>query len=88
MADRGGVTFDPERDGARLDQQHAIVWLMMLDEQWHTLPELERRTRYPKQSISARLRDFRKPRFGGHIVERKYLHQGLWAYRLLINPMS
>jgi hypothetical protein len=37
----------------------------------------------PMQSISARLRDMRKTRFGGHIVERDYIEKGLFQYQLV-----
>lgn len=79
---RGGVTFDPDRDGARLNRQMRDVFRVVADEAWHTLPGLSRATGHPEASISARLRDLRKPRFGGHVVERTYLGEGLWAYRL------
>jgi hypothetical protein len=36
-------------------------------------------------SVSARLRDFRKPRFGAHIVEKLHTGQGEWHYRLILN---
>jgi hypothetical protein len=33
-------------------------------------------------AISARLRDLRKPKYGSREVERRYLHNGLFEYRL------
>jgi len=54
----------------------------MSDGQWRTLGELSALTGDPEASISARLRDLRKPRFGGLTVERKYIRRGLFAYRV------
>jgi hypothetical protein len=54
----------------------------MLDHQWHTLADLAT-TGDPEASVSARLRDLRKPKFGGFHIERRYVSAGLWAYRLL-----
>lgn len=80
--DRAGVTFDHDRDGARLNKQARAVFREMSDGKWHTLIDLADATGYPEASISARLRDFRKPKFGAHTVEREYLGGGLWMYRL------
>ena len=81
-----GVTYEAGRDGNRLYAQLARVWLCLRDYQWHTLPELARVTGDPEASISARLRDLRKRKFGGYTVERRYVAQGLWAYRLAGAP--
>ena len=37
----------------------------------------------PEASVSARLRDLRKPAFGGHTVERQYVERGLFRYRVV-----
>lgn len=79
---RGGVTFDAARDEDRLNKQARKVWQAMSDGKWHLLSEVVAATGYPEASVSARLRDFRKPRFGGHTVEREYVANGLWMYRL------
>ena len=81
FGDRDGSTYVRNRDRDRLNRQARLVYLAILDDSWHTLPELSRRTGEPEASISARLRDLRKPRFGRHIIERRYAGQGLWEYR-------
>lgn len=81
-----GDTFDPERDGVRLHDQWWDIWRFMLDGEWHTLHEISVKTHHPEASVSARLRDFRKRRFGGHDVEKEYLYEGQWVYRLTANP--
>ena len=78
-----GETFAPERDGVRLTRQSKDVWRPMQDGAWRTLGEISAGTGHPEASVSARLRDFRKRRFGSHTVERKYLGSGLYAYRLV-----
>lgn len=80
----GGDTYDPARDGARLSGQLARVAAVMADGKWHTLAELAEKCHGTEAAISARIRDFRKPKFGGHEVERAYVGDGLWQYRLVV----
>jgi hypothetical protein len=56
----------------------------MADGDWRTLHEISARTSDPLQSISARLRDFRKQKFGGHTLERRNISGGLFEYRLVV----
>jgi hypothetical protein len=81
---RDGVTFDGARDAGRLNRQAHAVFRVMADGRWHTLHDLSVAAGAPEASCSARLRDLRKPRFGRHRVERDYLGDGLWQYRLLL----
>ena len=78
-----GDTYDAERDGARLHSQLERVRDLMRGGDWWTLVDLAQEAGGSEASVSARLRDLRKPRFGGYAVERKYIENGLWAYRLL-----
>lgn len=78
-----GATYSHERDGSRLHAQLAKVREAMADHQWHTLAELAAICDAPEASVSARLRDARKKKFGGHTVERRYAGNGLWEYKLL-----
>lgn len=82
-----GDTFSPELDGVRLSGQSKKVFDFMADSKWHTLAEISKGTSYPESSISARLRDYRKVRFGSHIIEkrRRYGISGTWEYQLIIN---
>jgi len=79
-----GKTIVPERDNARLSGQCMDVFNLMRDGEWRTLEDIASATNHPQASVSARLRDFRKERFGGHVVERRYLSNGLFQYRLKI----
>ena len=76
------ATYDPERDGERLHGQLKRVYHLMLDGKWHRLSEIARWSMGTESSASARLRDLRKPKFGGHTIERRYVSRGLWEYRL------
>jgi hypothetical protein len=79
-----GDTFDEDRDGERLRRLFFRVQLYMDDGQWHTLRELAVATGGSEASVSARLRDLRKPKFGSQTVERRYIAHGLWEYRLVL----
>ena len=77
-----GKTFEPKKDGTRLRKQLDAVRDLMADGRWRTLGEIAEKLGYPEASISARLRDLRKVKFGGCTVERQRRHeQGLFEYR-------
>lgn len=80
-----GATFQPERDGKRLTQQHCRVKALMRDGVWRTLSQIAEATGDPEASVSARLRDLRKEKFGSNTIEREYVSRGLFRYRLLVN---
>ena len=79
-----GTTYDAGLDGERLKGQHARVLATMSDGQWHTLAGLAATTGATEASVSARLRDLRKLRFGGRVVHRRRVvgTPGLHEYRL------
>jgi hypothetical protein len=82
-----GNTFDPEHDQSRLRRQLLFVFKLMRDGAWRTLREISELSGYDTQSISARLRDLRKEKFGGHAVERQRRgapKDGIFEYRLLV----
>jgi hypothetical protein len=78
-----GSDYVPERDDRRLTGQLLRVANCMKDGRWRTLPDIEAITGDPAASISAQLRHLRKQRFGSHRVDKDYLGNGLWAYRVL-----
>ncbi len=69
-------------DHIRLSSQLFRVRELMLDGEWRTLGEISQMTASPAASVSAQLRHLRKARFGGHLVERRHLGNGLWEYRV------
>jgi hypothetical protein len=79
-----GPAYDAARDGPRLQAQMARVYALMRDGRWRTLAEIAEATGDPPASVSAQLRHLRKPRFGGHRVEKRRRVGGLWEYRLCL----
>jgi hypothetical protein len=79
-----GITYDHARDSARLGDQMAAVLSVMADGKWRTLADIASETNSPEASISARLRDLRKERFGGHTVNRHFVRRGLFQYQLVV----
>lgn len=78
-----GTTFDERLDGARLKTQQEAVLALMQDGEWRTLSQIRNAIGQGSEaSISARLRDLRKPKYGNLTVERRRLSLGLFEYRL------
>jgi hypothetical protein len=78
-----GSDYIPDRDDVRLSGQILRVWECMKDEKWRTLREISNATGDPEASISAQLRHLRKPKFGSYDVEKEYISNGLFKYKLL-----
>lgn len=83
-----GDDYKPARDDERLSLQYGRIFELMKDGKWRTLAEIEKRTGDPPASISAQLRHMRKPRFGGHTINRQYLGNGLYQYQLVVNRIT
>ena len=80
-----GDTYEAEFDEKRLATQMGRVWLALQEGEWLTLNELATRVGAPEASVSARLRDLRKKRFGNHEVARRSRGErksGLFEYQL------
>lgn len=83
LFDFDGKTYEQPLDQVRLSGLMLRVWRVVEDGQWHSLAELAKLTGGTEASVSARLRDLRKPRFGSHVVERRRVKEtGLFLYRL------
>jgi hypothetical protein len=82
--DFDGWTYQHDRDYQRLKRLLDRVQYRMADGNWWSLWELAERTGGSEASVSARLRDLRKPKFGGHTVERRYVGPGLFEYKLTL----
>jgi len=80
-----GETYDHERDSPRLTTQYDRTFNLMRDGAWRTLAEIASAIGCPEASVSARLRDMRKARFGEHTVSHRIREgaTGLWEYRLI-----
>jgi len=79
-----GETYNHEKDNSRLTSQLNRVFNAMKDGKYRTLREIEDLVDAPQASISARLRDLRKRKFGGFSVHRVNMGGGLFHYRLMI----
>jgi hypothetical protein len=82
-----GETYDPDKDYYRLSGQLGAVWMIMFDGKWRSIPRIQELMggQATTQSISARLRDFRKTKYGAHTVERRLKAEGFYQYRLIVN---
>lgn len=82
-----GKTYEKSIDGQRLRTQLEQVFDLMKDGCWRTLAQISERSGCPEASLSARLRDFRKAKFGKHTVNRRRRHIsgvfGVWEYQLI-----
>ena len=86
--DRDGKTYEPARDRVRLGKQAGDVYDVVAKGGWYSLGAIARLTGHPEASISARLRDLRKPRFGGYDVQRRNIGGGTWQYRLRVEEVA
>lgn len=80
-----GATYAPRADFARLHGQLARVFTAMESGEWRTLDEIREEARGSVASVSARLRDLRKAKFGAHTVDRRARgdrERGLFEYKL------
>jgi len=85
-ADFDGETYIPELDKVRLTGMLGRVYEVMKDGNWHTLRQLSEKVRGSEASVSARIRDLRKEKFGGFEVERRrgLLNYSTHYYRLIV----
>lgn len=82
-----GRTYEDKHDRARLESQLVRIFDLMKDGNWRTLREISAIVHGSESGVSARLRDMRKPKFGGHTVERRARgdrERGLFEYKLIV----
>ena len=79
-----GATYDPLMDKDRLRSLLGRVFQLMADGRWRTLAEIRERTGGSEASVSSRLRDLRKAKFGGYTVEHRRKAGGTWEYQLRV----
>lgn len=80
-----GKTYDPKYDRDRLKKLLGRVYECMLDGHWRSLEEIQQSCGGTEASVSARLRDLRKERFGAYDIQRARvdpMRRGLWLYRM------
>lgn len=80
-----GDTYDAKRDHSRLKMQLDEVRSFMLrNAGWRSLDEIATATSNPTASVSARLRDLRKSKYGSYKVDRRLRKgtKGIYEYRI------
>ena len=82
-----GSNYKPSVDRPRLKRQFEIIFDLMKDGLPRTLFQIRNATGFSEASVSAQLRNLRKPSFGSHTVlkERKSEGSGTWSYTLIVN---
>lgn len=81
-----GAVYNSALDERRLKTQIDRILELMVRGQWLTLSEIARITGDPESSISAQLRNLRKPEHGAHTIIKRHRGdpgRGLWEYCLI-----
>lgn len=78
-----GITYQ-DKDYTRLSGQLLRVFEVMKDGRWYGASQLCELANVSPLSITARIRDLRKPKFGSHTIERKLISGGYHEYRLVV----
>lgn len=79
-----GAFYTPSLDEQRLTTQMERVRRELLDGRWHTAQHVADRIHAPLTSVSAQIRNLRKPENGGYdIITRRDGDTGLFLYRLV-----
>src|SRR5688572_12420258 len=86
-----GADFVESRDQSRLERQIDRIFNVMKDGVWRSVDEIAELTKdettgfaYKATSISAQLRNLKKPENGSHTLNRR--HEGNGFYRFQIIP--
>ena len=86
-----GSDYVPSYDQKRLTKQIYIIKDLMLKSGFVTLQDIENVTGFPQASISAQLRNLKKERFGGYILEKRRTENkesGTFEYKLSANNVN
>jgi len=84
LYDFDGETYDKNKDQVRLSRQIDKVQHFLEGNDYVTLDEISAATGIKNMSsISARIGDLRKDRHGNRVVDRKYISDGLYSYKLM-----
>jgi hypothetical protein len=86
--DFDGATYEASKDQQRLSRQLRGVYEAVRVPGWYTLRQLSEIAHASEASVSARLRDLRKDKFGGFTIERRRVSGGLFEYRLVSHMAS
>lgn len=81
MASFEGATYDETLDRDRLSTQIKVVLTTMLDQNWHTMQSIAAAIGAPEPSVSAQIRNLRKEKHGGYVIERRRVNN-TYEYRI------
>ena len=79
-----GPTYNEPRDKTRLKRQLDSVRSCLLSGGWWTLAQLSGKAHGSTQSVSARVRDLKKLKFGAYTIDKRHVGDGVWEYRMKI----
>jgi len=82
MATFEGATYDEVLDKDRLLTQLDKIYEAIKDGNWYSLAQLASMTGAPEASVSAQLRNLRKQKHGGHIIDRRRVYN-FYEYSLV-----
>ena len=71
MATFEGATYDEALDYNRLSTQINDVLNILLDQQWHKMQDIASDISAPEPSVSAQIRNLRKEKHGGYVINRR-----------------
>ena len=80
-----GATYNPALDEQRLRTLLGRVFNALAEGEWQTLARLVTEAGGTTASVSARIRDLRKSKHGGWIVDKRRIatkRSGTWEYRM------
>lgn len=78
-----GDDYVHQRDSKRLKTQLEQIESYIEGKGYLTLQEIADATGFAQTSVSAQLRNLRKERFGSRKIDRKYISNGLYSYKLM-----
>jgi hypothetical protein len=79
-----GVTISPQVDDNRLTILQGRVYSYLRQHDWVTLRQLSEACNGTETSVSARIRDLRKSRWGSHEIHTCHVTgDGVWRYKMV-----
>ena len=89
-AEYTGGGYSAPRDKERLEKQGVRIFNHMNSNGWESLNAISKATNSPEASVSAQLRAFRRPSFQPddaiYEVDKRYMSNGLYEYKLIVVP--
>lgn len=69
---------------SRMNSRMLSVLTLISDGEWRSLKQISEAVAYPSLTgLSACIRSLRKPEYGGHVIEKRFISESLYEYRLV-----